>query len=123
MLKQGKNGAGGTFLVAQWLRVCLAVRGGAWVQSPARKLRFPHAVEQMSPGCAPMKKVPHDTLEKTEGKRRSRWQRMRWLDSITDSMDVNLSNSRRQRRTGEPGVLQSMGLHRVGHTTITTMMQ
>ena len=26
-----------------------------------------------------------------EGKRRRRWQRVRWLDSITDSMDVNLS--------------------------------
>ena len=38
-----------------------------------------------------------DLLEKTlmlgkiEGKRRRGWQRMRWLDSITDSMDVNLS--------------------------------
>ena len=30
-------------------------------------------------------------LEKTEGKRRSGWQRMRWLDSITDSVDLNLS--------------------------------
>ena len=30
-------------------------------------------------------------LGKTEGKRRKGWQRMRWLDSITDSMDTNLS--------------------------------
>ena len=30
-------------------------------------------------------------LGKIEGKRRSGWQRMRWLDSITDSMDINLS--------------------------------
>ena len=29
-------------------------------------------------------------LGKMEGKRRG-WQRMRWLESITDSMDVNLS--------------------------------
>ena len=29
-------------------------------------------------------------LRKTEGKRRRGWQRMRWLDSITDSMDMNL---------------------------------
>ena len=38
-----------------------------------------------------------DSLEKTlmvgkiEGKGRSGWQRIRWLDSITDSMDMNLS--------------------------------
>ena len=37
-----------------------------------------------------------DSLEKTlmlgknEGKRRRGWQRMRWLESITDSMDMNL---------------------------------
>ena len=38
-----------------------------------------------------------DSLEKTlilgkiEGKKRSGWQMMRWLDSITNSMDINLS--------------------------------
>ena len=38
-----------------------------------------------------------DSLEKTlmlgtiEGKRRRQWQRMRWLDEITNSMDMNLS--------------------------------
>ena len=30
-------------------------------------------------------------LGKIEGKRRGGQKRMRWLDSITDSMDVNLS--------------------------------
>ena len=30
-------------------------------------------------------------LGKTEGKRRMGWQRMRWLYSIIESMDVNLS--------------------------------
>ena len=30
-------------------------------------------------------------LVKIEGKRRNRWQRMRWLDSIIDSVDMDLS--------------------------------
>ena len=31
------------------------------------------------------------TLGKIKGKRRKRQQRMRWLDTLTDSMDMNLS--------------------------------
>ena len=44
-------------------------------------------------------------LGKTEGKRRRKWQRMRWLDSIIDSMDVSLTNSGREWRTGKSGML------------------
>ena len=62
-------------------------------------------------------------LGKIEGKRRRGWQRMRWLDSILDSMDVNLSNSRRQSRTGKPNVLQSMGLQRVRHNLAAEQQQ
>ena len=58
-------------------------------------------------------------LGKIKGKRRRGRQRKRWLDSITDSMDMSLSNPGRQWRTEEPGVLQSMGSQRVGHDLAT----
>ena len=85
-------------------------------------------LKEISPGCSLeglmlklklqyfghlMRRV--DSLEKTlmlggiEGRRRRGRQRMRWLDGITDSMDMSLGNSGSWWWTGKPGMLQFMG--------------
>ena len=61
------------------------------------------------------------TLGKSEGWRRRGWQRMRWLDGITDSMDMGLGGLRSWWWTGRPGVLRFMGLQRVGHDWATEL--
>ena len=49
------------------------------------------------------------------GRRRRERQRIRWLDGITDSMDVSWVNSRSRWWTVRPGVLRFMGSQRVGY--------
>ena len=89
-------------------------------------------LEEISPGCSmeglmlklKLQYFGHlmwraDSLEKTlmlgeiEGRRRRGQQRMRWLDGITDSMDMGLGDSGSWWWTGRPGMLQFMGSQRV----------
>ena len=53
-------------------------------------------------------------LGKIEGRRRGR-QKVRWLDGITDSMDMSLSKTWELVMDREVGVLQSIESQRVGH--------
>ena len=65
---------------------------------------------------------------KSEGQMRRRQQRIRWLDSITDSVDLNLSKlwktveDRRAWRAAVQGVAKSQTQLSDGKTTITTKL-
>ena len=97
-----------------------------------------YILKEISPGCSLeglmlklklqyfghlMRRV--DSLEKTlmlggiGGRRRRGWQRMRWLGGIIDLMDMGLGDSGSWWWTGRPGMLQSMGMQRVGHDLAT----
>jgi len=60
-------------------------------------------------------------LGRIEGWRRRGRQRMRWLNGITDAMDMSLSKLWELAMDREPGVLQSMGSQRVRHDWVTEL--
>ena len=66
------------------------------------KLKLPYFVHLMRRNDSLEKR---QMLGKIEGKRRRGWQRMKWSDSITDSMDINLSKLLKTVKDREPGIV------------------
>ena len=63
-------------------------------------------------------------LGKIEGRMKRGWQRMRWLDGITDLMSMSFEQSQRDNAgQGSLGMLQFMGSQRVRHDLVSEQQQ
>ena len=62
-------------------------------------------------------------LGKIEERRRRGQQRMRWLDGLTELVDMSWSKLWEMVKDGKPGMLQAMGSQRVRHDSVTEQQQ
>ena len=62
-------------------------------------------------------------LGKIEGRTESGWQQMRWLDGITDSLNMSMGKLGEIVKGRKPGMLQAMGSQKVGQELVTEQQQ